>query len=74
MVASEVVYEGGRFTRVNRDPALKELHQSLQRALKDDEIERPALSKALAPHVRRFHAGYFDSETYQPFYRPSPRV
>ena len=29
MVASEVVYEG-RFTRVDRDAALRELHESLQ--------------------------------------------
>jgi len=31
-------------------------------SLKDDEIERRALSKALLPHVRRFYAGYFDAE------------
>ncbi len=30
MVAGEVVYEGGRFTRVDRDAALRELHASLQ--------------------------------------------
>jgi 5-methylthioadenosine/S-adenosylhomocysteine deaminase len=30
MVAGEVVYQGGRFTRVDRDAALRELHKSLQ--------------------------------------------
>jgi hypothetical protein len=40
MVAGEVVYEGGRFTRVDRDAALRELQASLQHALADDEIER----------------------------------
>ena len=74
MVAGEVVYESGRFTRVDRHAALKELHDSLQRPLADDEIERRQLSKALLPHVRRFYAGYFDPETHQPFYRPSSRV
>jgi 5-methylthioadenosine/S-adenosylhomocysteine deaminase len=74
MVAGEVVYEGGRFTRVDRDAALKELHESLQRALADDEIERRELSKALLPHVRRFYTGYFDPEAHQPYYRPSSRV
>ena len=64
MVAGEVVYEDGRFTRVDRDAALRELHESLQHALADDEIERRALSKALLPHVRRFYAGYFDPETH----------
>jgi 5-methylthioadenosine/S-adenosylhomocysteine deaminase len=74
MVAGEVVYEGGRFTRVDRDAALRELHESLQHALADDEIERRHLSKALLPHVRRFYAGYFDPETHLPYYRPSSRV
>jgi hypothetical protein len=74
MVAGEVVYEGGRFTRVDRDAALRELHDSLQHALADDESERRALSRALLPHVRRFYAGYFDPETQLPYYRPSSRM
>jgi hypothetical protein len=74
MVAGEVVYEGGHFTRVDRDAALRELHESLQHVLADDEVERRQLSKALLPHVRRFYAQYFDPETHQPYYRPSSRV
>jgi 5-methylthioadenosine/S-adenosylhomocysteine deaminase len=74
MVAGEVIYEGGRFTRVDRAAALKELCNSLQHALADDEIERRQLSKALVPHVRSFYAGYLDPETHQPFYRPSSRL
>jgi cytosine/adenosine deaminase-related metal-dependent hydrolase len=74
MVAGDVIYEGGRFTRVDRDAALRDLHASLQRALADDEVERRALSKALLPHVQRFYAGYFDPETHLPYYRPSSRA
>ena len=74
MVAGEVVYEGGRFTRVDRDAVLRELHQSLQHALADDEIERRQLSKGLLPHVRRFYAGYFDPEAHLPYYRQSSPV
>src|SRR5438067_1342755 len=70
MVAGEVVYQDGRFTRVDRDAALRELHQSLQRPLADDEVERRRLSKALLPHVRRFYAGYFDPNTHVPYYVP----
>src|SRR5437899_6081261 len=62
MVAGEVIYEGGRFTRVDRDAALRELHDSLQHAFADDEVERRLLSKALLAHVRRFYAGYSDPE------------
>jgi 5-methylthioadenosine/S-adenosylhomocysteine deaminase len=74
MLAGEVVYEGGRFTRVDRDAALRELHQSLRRPLADDEAERRQLSKALLPHVRRFYADYFDPEAHLPYCRPSSRV
>jgi hypothetical protein len=62
-----VVYEGGRFTRVDRDAALRELHESLRHALGEDEIERRLLSKALLPHVRHFYAGYFDREAHLPY-------
>ena len=74
MVAGEVIYEGGRFTRVDRPAALRELHGSLHHALADDEVERQALSKALLPHVRRFYADYFEPDAHLPYYRPSSWV
>jgi cytosine/adenosine deaminase-related metal-dependent hydrolase len=70
----EAIYADGRFTRVDRDAALRELHLDLQRALSDDELERRRLSKALLPHVKAFYAGYFDPAQHVPFYRPSSRV
>ena len=73
VVAGEVIYEGGRFTRVDRDAALRELHRSLQCPLAEDELERRQLSKALLPHVCRFYSGYFDPETHLPYYRTSSR-
>lgn len=74
MIAGEVVYEGGRFARVDREAALRELHQSLKRPLAADEIERRRLAKALLPHVRRLYAGYFDREAHRPYYRTSSRT
>ncbi|TXN03787.1 MULTISPECIES: amidohydrolase family protein [unclassified Methylobacterium] len=70
----EVLYADGRFTRVDRDAALKALHDDLARALSDDEVERRQLSKALLPHARRFYADYIDPARHEPFYRPSSRV
>ena len=70
----EIIYSDGKFTRVDRDAALRALHEDLQRALADDEVERRRLSKALLPHVKAFYARYFDPEQHQPFYRPSSRV
>jgi cytosine/adenosine deaminase-related metal-dependent hydrolase len=69
----EVIYDDGRFTKVDRDGALRALHEDLQRALSDDEVERRRLSKSLLPHVRKFYANYFDTEQHWPFYRQSSR-
>jgi len=69
----EVIYDNGRFTKVDRDGALRALHEDLQRALSDDEVERRQLSKSLLPHVREFYANYFDPEQHVPFYRQSSR-
>ena len=70
----DVIYDEGRFTKVDRDAALRELHQDLRRALADDEVERRKLSNALLPHVKAFYANYFDPADHKPFYRPSSRV
>src|SRR5271165_2542781 len=70
----EVIYADGTFTKIDRDAALTALHQDLQKALADDEVERRNLSKALLPHVRAFYADYIDPARHEPFYRPSSRV
>ncbi len=49
MCAGEVLYQDGRFTRVDRDAALEALHQDLQKALSNDEVERRGLAKDAAP-------------------------
>src|SRR5580704_6669764 len=69
----DVIYHDAKFTRVDRDGALRALHEDLQRALSDDEVERRRLSKLLLPHVRAFYANYFDPEQHAPFYRQSSR-
>ena len=70
----EVIYAEGKFTKTDRDGALKALHDDLQRAFSDDEVERRRLSRALLPHVKAFYAGYFDPEKHSPFYRPNSRA
>jgi 5-methylthioadenosine/S-adenosylhomocysteine deaminase len=73
MVAGDIVYQDGRFTRVDEPAALAELHRSLQSPFAADESERRHLSKALLPYVRQFYAGYFDPQAHQPYYRSSSR-
>ena len=51
MCDGEVIYQDGKFTKVDRDAALKALHDDLGKALSDDEVERRNLSKALLPHA-----------------------
>jgi 5-methylthioadenosine/S-adenosylhomocysteine deaminase len=74
MCDGEVIYRDGKFTRVDRDGALKALHDDLQKALSDEEVERRRLSKALLPHVKAFYRDYFDPDKHAPFYRQSSRV
>src|SRR5947207_8916879 len=49
MCDGEAIYADGKFTRVDRDGALRALHEELQQALSDDEVERRRLEKALLP-------------------------
>jgi urease alpha subunit len=74
MCDGEVIYDHGKFTKVDKVAALKALHDDLSKALSDDEVERRKLSKALLPHVRKFYANYIDTSKHQPFYRPSSMV
>ena len=71
--AGEVVYADGRFTRIDRDAALRSLHEELNAALTDDEVERRGLAKVLLPHVQAFYAKYIRPDKREPFYQPSSR-
>ena len=74
MCDGEVLLENGRFTRVDHDKALADLHHDLQKVLTDGEVERRKLSKDLLPHVRKFDVGCIDPTKHEPFYRRSSRV
>jgi 5-methylthioadenosine/S-adenosylhomocysteine deaminase len=74
LVGGEVIYDNGRFTRVDRDASLQELSALLQRDLTDAEQERRWLSKQVLPHVKSFYDSYFDPATHQPHYRQNSRA
>jgi len=74
MCDGKVLYQDGKFTKVDRDASLKALHDDLSKALSNEEVERRNLSKALLPHARRFYANYVDPAKHAPFYRPSSRL
>ncbi|HSU05751.1 MAG TPA: amidohydrolase family protein [Acetobacteraceae bacterium] len=74
LVAGNVIYESGRFTRIDRDAALQQLSEMLQRDLTSEEQERRRLSKLILPHVKAFYDAYFDPQQHQPHYRQSSRA
>ncbi|WP_428540539.1 amidohydrolase family protein [Rhodopila sp.] len=74
LVAGEVVYRDGRFTRIDRDAVLRQISDMLKRPLNDDEMERRRLSKAVLPHLRAFYDSYHAPERHVPFYRQSSKV
>jgi len=74
MAAGEIIYQDGKFTRVDRDAALRQLSDLLKRPLSTEELERRQLSKAVLPHVKAFYEGYYDAAAHVPYYRQSSRV
>jgi hypothetical protein len=74
IVGGELVYQDGRFTRVDRDGALRQLSDMLRRPLSSEEIERRRLAKSVLPHVRAFYEAYHDANAHLPYYRQNSRV
>jgi len=74
VVGGEVIYENGRFTRVDRDQILTEIADRLSKPRTAEEEKRIQLSKAVFPHVKKFYDGYLDGQKCEPFYAPSSRT
>jgi cytosine/adenosine deaminase-related metal-dependent hydrolase len=74
IVAGEVVYTDGRFTRVDREAALRQLADILKRPLGREETERRRLAKYVLPHVKAFYDGYVDLDAHEPYYRQNSRT
>src|SRR6267142_1670439 len=74
MVAGEVVLRDGRFTRIDKEAALRELAAALAVPPTAEEEARRRLSREVFPVVERFYDGWLDEGARVPFYRPSSRV
>jgi 5-methylthioadenosine/S-adenosylhomocysteine deaminase len=73
-VDGEVIYADGRFTKIDRDSVLQEIHNTLVKPRTLDEIERRELGLAVFPHVKKFYGGYIRGEAKKPFYESSSAV
>ncbi len=60
MIGGEMVYENGRFARLDRDVVLAEIAERLREPLTQAERDRQALSRRILPHIRKFYEGYLD--------------
>ena len=74
IVAGEIIYRDGKFGRIDRDAALRQLSEILKRPLSGEETERRQLAKAVFPHVKAFYDGYCDIDIHTPHYRQNSRV
>ncbi len=74
IVGGEIVYRDGKFTRLDRDAALRQIADILKRPLSGEEIERRRLAKDVFPHVKAFYDGYLDLDALDPYYRQSSSV
>ena len=55
MIAGDIVYDGGRFTKVDRDAVLAEIAAQLAHPDTPKEQARRALSAAVLPYVKAFY-------------------
>jgi 5-methylthioadenosine/S-adenosylhomocysteine deaminase len=74
ITAGEILYQDGKFTKVDRVAVLRQLSALLKRPLNADEIERRQLAKAVLPHVKAFYENYYNAESHVPYYRQSSKA
>jgi cytosine/adenosine deaminase-related metal-dependent hydrolase len=74
VVGGEVIFRDGKFLKVDRDAALRQLSEMTRRDLTEEEQERRRLSKLILPHVKAFYDGYFREDDHVAFYKPSCRI
>jgi ABC-type amino acid transport substrate-binding protein len=59
MIAGEVAYNDGRFTRVDRDAILREIEQMLAKPRASQDQAKRELGPAVFPYVKAFYSEYF---------------
>jgi hypothetical protein len=73
MIAGEIVYADGRFTRLDRDAVLDEIAALLRQPLSEAERQRKELSRAVFPHVKAFYDGWLEGDESAPHTRYNSR-
>lgn len=75
MIEGEVVYEDGRFTKVDRDEILARIHEALSAPRDQEELDRHWLREQVFPTVIDFYDGYIEgTKDRTPFYQAASRT
>jgi len=73
MVAGEVIYREGRFTRIDRDAILADIAEAFARPLTEAEEARRRLAEAVFPHVKAFYDRWLPQTPGPPHTYPNAR-
>ena len=73
MVAGEIIYHQGRFTRIDRESIHAALAAQFSRPLTEAETERRGLAEAIFPHVKAFYDRWLPDDPGEPHTRSNAR-
>jgi cytosine/adenosine deaminase-related metal-dependent hydrolase len=73
MVAGEVIYHEGRFTRLDREAVLAGIADAFARPLSEAEEARKRLAEAVFPHVKAFYDRWLPETPAPPHSFPNAR-
>jgi cytosine/adenosine deaminase-related metal-dependent hydrolase len=66
-VNGEIVYQDGKFTKIDRDEVMREIAEQMAHELTPEERVQKELVTASIPYVRRFYEGYREDSSYEAF-------
>lgn len=73
-IHGEKVYEGGRFTKIDKDRILAEIAETLAKPRSAAEEQKRVLRQRVFPHVKAFYRDYLEAAPQpRPFYGQSSR-
>lgn len=73
IVAGELIFNQGHFTKIDKSQVLQELARSLQVPLTPTEQYHRELSRRLFPYVKQFYQGWLDGVSVTPHYCQNSR-
>jgi 5-methylthioadenosine/S-adenosylhomocysteine deaminase len=74
MIGGEIVYENGRFTRIDKEAVMNEIAVALNRPRTPEEERRRWMANAVFPHVKKFYDGYLENQRREPFYQLNSKI